>query len=292
MTGERKEQLLSQLNDQLIREATLFDDWFFRRFIKDYPKGAELIIRICLGRNDLHVLELRVQEPFDSENAAAKDGVLDAWAKDDAGKIYNIEVQYDSRGASPKRAFHYLNLMTEYALPKGMDYDSRPDCYVIFITKTDYFQENEPYYWISGFRKDGKNAGIGAYIIYINGAWKKDDPIGHLVRDMAQPDPGKMHYPEISERVKDLKTPAKEVDMSGSLAYLKEKWTNEGQIEGHKEGHKEGHYQDVYHHIHRMVTRLKMSVSEALDILGISAEEYEAACQAVNDSKEKAERTS
>ena len=293
MTDKKKEQLLSGLKDQLIREATLFDDWFFRCFIKDYPAGAELIIRICLGRNDLHVFELKVQEPFNSSNVLGKEGILDVWAKDDAGEIYNIEVQYDSRGASPKRAFHYLSLMTQETLSKGTDYDSRPNCYVIFITKTDYFGGNQPYYWVNGFRNDGKDADTGAYIIYINGAWNEDDPIGRLVKDMAQPDPGKMHYSEISDRVADLKDPVEEVKMSGSLAYLKDKWTNEGHQDGWNEGHQDGwnegqlneRNQNIYNHVQLLAKNLQITPTEALKLLNISEAEYEAACKAVEKRK-------
>ena len=272
-------------NEQLVRDATLFDDWFFRRFMKDYPEGAELIIRICLGRNDLYVTELCVQEPFDAENSSGKEGILDVWARDDNGEVYNIEVQYDSRGASPKRAFHYLSLMTQYELSKGAKYDSRPSCYVIFITKTDYIGENQPYYWLSGFRPDGKDAGIGAYIIYINGAWKGDDAIGHLVRDMAQTDPNKMHYGVISNRARSIKHRKEEAKMSGSLAYLKEKWTNEGRDEGWNEGRNESRNESIYEYSHSLMTRLNITLDEALRFLGISREAYEASCQAHNASK-------
>ena len=281
MANDKNSTSLFVPNDSLIRDATLFDDWFFRRFIKDYPAGAELIIRICLGRDDLHVIDLRVQEPFNPDNTTGKDGLLDVWAKDDAGEIYNIEVQYDSRGASPKRAFHYLSLMTQYELSKGTEYDSRPNCYVIFITKTDYFGENQPFYWLSGFRSDGKNAEIGAYIIYINGAWKGNDPIGRLVKDMAQADPTQIHYPEISNRIKDLKTPKSEVNMSGSLAFLRDKWTQDGWNEGHQDGWNESKKESIYQYVQLLAKNLQTSTKEALKLLNITEEEYEAARQSI-----------
>ena len=63
--------------------------------------------------------------------------------------------------------------------------------------------------------------------------------------------------------------------MSGSLAYLKEKWQNEELNEA------------IYHHVHKMVSRLNMTVAECLDVLEISKEEYENACQAVEQSQKK-----
>ena len=64
--------------------------------------------------------------------------------------------------------------------------------------------------------------------------------------------------------------------MSGSLAYLKEKWTNEGWNES------------IYEYSHSLMTRLNITLDEALRLLGISREAYEASRQARNASKPSA----
>ena len=275
----QKSEQSEELFKRLVQEATLFDDWFLRRFMKDYPQGAELIIRICLGRKDLHVTELRVQEPFFSHNVMGKDGMLDVWAKDDNGEIYNIEVQFDNRGASPRRAFQYLSLMTQYELAKGSDYQTRPNCYVIFITRHDYFKKNEPYYWICGFTEDKKDVGIGAYILYINGSWRGGDELSYLVEDMNQPDPDKMHFTEISDRVRKLKTISQEEKMSGSLAYLKDIWTSEGRNQGFTDGRNQGietgRVENMIQNVQSLMDNLKITLDEAVDLLKIRKEDLE-----------------
>ena len=73
--------------------------------------------------------------------------------------------------------------------------------------------------------------------------------------------------------------------MSGSLAYLKEKWTNEGRDEGWNEGRNESRNESIYEYSHSLMTRLNITLDEALRLLGISREAYEASCQAHNASK-------
>ena len=76
--------------------------------------------------------------------------------------------------------------------------------------------------------------------------------------------------------------------MSGSLAYLKEKWTNEGWNEGWNEGRNEGWNESIYEYSHSLMTRLNITLDEALRLLGISREAYEASRQARNASKPSA----
>ena len=110
----------------------------------------------------------------------------------------------------------------------------------------------------------------------------------------------------------DLKDPVEEVKMSGSLAYLKDKWTNEGHQDGWNEGHQdgwneghqdgwnEGHQdgwnegqmnernQNIYNHIQILIKNLQTTTAEALRLLNISETEYEAACKAVEKPENKA----
>ena len=81
------------------------------------------------------------------------------------------------------------------------------------------------------------------------------------------------HYAEISNRVTHLKTPKTEAKMSGSLAYLREIWTNEG--------HQNGWNESICQHIQLLSEKLQTTTQEALKLLNITEEEYEAARKAV-----------
>ena len=82
--------------------------------------------------------------------------------------------------------------------------------------------------------------------------------------------------------------------MSGSLAYLREIWTNEGHQNGWNEGHQngwnEGHQngwnESICQHIQLLSEKLQTTTQEALKLLNITEEEYEAARKAVEAKKQ------
>ena len=62
--------------------------------------------------------------------------VLDCLCTDKEGTIYNIELQNDSFGASPKRARYHSGLIDMNISKKGKSFDYLPESYVIFIENT------------------------------------------------------------------------------------------------------------------------------------------------------------
>ena len=69
--------------------------------------------------------------------------------------------------------------------------------------------------------------------------------------------------------------------MSGSLAYLRDKWTNEGRQDGWNEGHQDGWNGSTFQYVQRLTQNLQTTTKEALKLLNIPEEEYEAAKKAV-----------
>ncbi len=207
---------------QYFEDATLFDDWYMQVFMEGNIACAQLMIRVCLNKTDLRVIRLIVQKNVPRETPDEKGACLDIWAKDSKNETYNIEIQDDSRDSSPRRAFHYLAKMVLAQTPKGIEFVKRKNCYVIFITKHDVLKGGKPCYWLCGYDSEGKDSDIGAYIVYINGAWKGDDAIGRLVSDMKNANYRTMHYPEMAARTHDLKVIEKEGNMSSLVDVIRE----------------------------------------------------------------------
>ena len=227
------------------QEATLFDDWFMQLVLKENVPCMTLFLAVCLNDCQITLSELHIQDPFASEERTGRDAVFDVWARDVLGNTYNLEIQNASEGASPVRAFHNLSLMVQYEQPKGEKHEVRKNCYVIFITRNDYLGDNLPCQYLCGYKTNGEDAGIRAYIIYINGDWKADDPIGRLVHDMKEPDPDKMHYREIADSVRRIKCSMKEAKMSVSLAALKQAMYDDAYDEAYDKAYDDA-YDDAY----------------------------------------------
>ena len=71
-------------------------------FFDGQNECAEYVLRIILDRDDLHVIKSESQ--YSQTNLYGRSGRLDILAKDDAGKLYNIEIQRADKGAGAKRA--------------------------------------------------------------------------------------------------------------------------------------------------------------------------------------------
>ena len=226
--------------DKIIQEATLFDDWFMQLVMKENVPCMTLFLAVCLNDCQICLSELHIQDPFASEKPSGRNAIFDVWARDDQGNTYNLEVQNAPDGATPLRAFHNLSLMAQYEQKKGEKYAIRQKCYVIFITRTDHLGNNLPRQYLCGYKPDGQDAGIGAYIVYINGQWTGDDPIGKLVHDMKEPDPDKMYYEAIANRVRELKQSKGEGTMSPTVLAWRQEAYDDGYNSGVNDGYNSG----------------------------------------------------
>ena len=91
-------------------------------------------------------------------------------------------------------------------VPK-MDTEELPESYVIFITENDVLGGGLPLYHID--RKitelDNRVFGDGLYIIYVNGKYRGDDPIGRLMHDFSCKKSVDMKNALLAEKVRQLK---------------------------------------------------------------------------------------
>lgn len=131
---------------------------------------------------------------------------LDIFADDSEDKKYNIEIQRDDRGVSAKRARYNSSIIDANSLLEGMKTEELPESYVVFITETDVFGENKPIYHVERTVEEiNQGFADGSHILYVNGAFKDESPLGLLMHDFMCTDPEEMYYKELANRVRDLK---------------------------------------------------------------------------------------
>ena len=91
-------------------------------------------------------------------------------------------------------------------LKQGEDFSKLHDTYLIFITEHDLWQDGEAVHIIE--RRDaktGKAFGDGTHIIYVNGQYRAEDPIGALMHDFLCENPEDMLIPLMAETCGYLK---------------------------------------------------------------------------------------
>ena len=203
-----KQELIEQEFDKetldRLRRLRLMDDDFMSKCFEDNIECAELVVRIILNRNDLKVERIHTQHEI--KNLQGRSVTLDIYAKDKDGKYYDIEIQRDDRGAGAKRARYHSSVIDANSLNVRQDYNILPETYVIFITENDVLKRGLPIYHIDRvIRETGEYFGDESHIIYVNGKYQDDSPLGYLMKDFSCTEPSDMHYKQLRERVQYFK---------------------------------------------------------------------------------------
>lgn len=196
----------------VIKELTIMNDIFMRNVFKK-RECVEHVLRIIMEMKDLQVLDHTIQKDY--KNLQGRSAILDCVAKDEANKSYNVEIQQDSEGASPKRARYHSGLLDMNTLNPGQDFEELPDSYVIFITKDDVLGNGLPIYHANRMiGENGEMFGDGSHIIYVNSSVQgKDTALGRLMHDLHCKNADDMYSEVLAQRVSELK----ETEMEESI---------------------------------------------------------------------------
>lgn len=186
-----------------IQSLRLLDDDFMNKVFED-KACAEFLLQIILERTDLTVQKVHSQHNL--KNLQGRSVRLDILATDEAGRVYNIEVQRSDKGAGAKRARYNSSLIDANITEPGDNYENLNETYVIFITEHDVLKAGQPIYHIDRMIQE-TNAlfGDGSHILYVNAQIKDNTALGQLMHDFACTKAEEMHYPILAKRVRYFK---------------------------------------------------------------------------------------
>ncbi|NCE76308.1 nuclease [Anaerotruncus sp. X29] len=242
---------------QRLRGFRLLDDDFLTKCFEGDTASIELVLRIVLEKPDLKVLDVRTQVFV--ENLLNRSVRLDVLATDSTGAKLNVEVQRSDKGAGRKRARYNSSMMDANLLKKGEDFDKLPETWVIFITENDVMGKGLPLYPIERcFLGTGERFEDGSHILYVNGAYRGDTPIGKLMHDFSCTDAADMYYGILADRVRFFKESKEGIEI---MCRAMEDMRNQTLKEGMKEV------------ALRMLAAGKYALEEIVNISGLSLEE-------------------
>ena len=188
----------------------MLDDDFMTKCFEDNIECTELVLRIIMDKADLKVTEARTQ--YTIKSLQGRSVRLDIDAVDSTGQEYDIEIQRADKGAGRKRARYNSSLLDANVLWSGEETDKLPETYVIFITENDVLGRNKPIYHIQRtILETDELFEDGSHILYVNGAYKDNSPLGLLMQDFACKNPENMHYKILADRVRYFKEDEKGV---------------------------------------------------------------------------------
>ena len=242
---------------QRLRGFRLLDDDFLTKCFEGDTASIELVLQIVLEKPDLKVLDVRTQVFV--ENLLNRSVRLDILATDSTGAKLNVEVQRSDKGAGRKRARYNSSMMDANLLKKGEDFDKLPETWVIFITENDVMGKGLPLYPIERcFLGTGERFEDGSHILYVNGAYRSDTPIGKLMHDFSCTDAADMYYGTLADRVRFFKESKEGIEI---MCRAMEDMRNQTLKEGMKEV------------ALRMLAAGKYALEEIVNISGLSLEE-------------------
>ena len=192
---------------------------------------------------------------------------LDVLATDSTGRKINVEIQRSDKGAGRKRARYNSSMMDANLLRKGEKFDELPETYVVFITEHDVIGKGRPLYHIGRYIFDtNESFDDGSHILYVNGAYRDETPIGKLMHDFSCTAPDDMYYGELAERVRFFKESKEGISI---MCKVMEDMRNESLKEGMERGVKEGMKKAAL----RMLQAGKYALEEVAEISGLSLED-------------------
>ena len=110
----------------IIKDFTLMSDIFMRNVFKQ-RECLEYVLQVIMEKHDLRVIDQIIQKDY--KNMQGRSAVMDCVARDSEGKQFDVEIQQDNEGASPKRARYHSGLMDMNTLNPGQDFDELPESY-------------------------------------------------------------------------------------------------------------------------------------------------------------------
>ena len=195
----------------IIKNFTLMSDIFMRNVFKK-RECLEYVLQVIMKKKDLHVIDQIIQKDY--KNLQGRSAVMDCVARDSTGKQFDVEIQQDNEGASPKRAWYHSGLMDMNTLNPGQDFEKLPESYVIFITRDDILGYGLPIYHIDRQIKELNEAFQDeAHIIYVNSRKQDDTELGRLMHDLHCKKADEMHSPILAKRVYESKETQKGVEL-------------------------------------------------------------------------------
>ena len=219
---------------QRLRGFRLLDDDFLTKCFEGDTASIELVLQIVLEKPDLKVLDVRTQVFV--ENLLNRSVRLDILVTDSTGAKLNVEVQRSDKGAGRKRARYNSSMMDANLLKKGEDFDKLPETWVIFITENDVMGKGLPLYPIERcFLGTGERFEDGSHILYVNGAYRGDTPIGKLMHDFSCTDAADMYYGTLADRVRFFKESKEGIEiMCRAMEDMRNQTLKEGAINSAK----------------------------------------------------------
>lgn len=210
---------------------------------------------------------------------------LDVYLKDEAGTVFNVEIQTDRRDDLPKRVRFYQSSIDRSELPKGADFASLSESYIIFVCDFDYFHIGKAVgERVSILKGTDTLYEDGSHVFFLNSRYTEANASKGILEflDLVRTNDVKKPYETSLGQKTQEQIQAVRSDKTLEVSYMTyaQKMLDErrlGYIEGHEKGREEGREETLKHMILALkgildpiviAERFKLPLEQVTDILG------------------------
>ena len=233
---------------------------------------TEYILQVVMDQENLSVAAQTIQKDY--KNLYGRSAILDCVVRDTQNRRYDIEIQQDNEGGSPKRARYHSGLMDMHTLKAGQNFEQLPEGCVIFITRDDSLGRGIQAYHIDRkIRETQDDFNDGAHIIYINSKIQDDTKLGRLMHDLHCKNADEMYSEILAERMRELKETEKGVEhMCSEMDKLYNEGVDAGKKIGEKRGERRGERRGEKRGERRGRMKAKREMALSMAAMGMPAE--------------------
>ena len=197
-----------------VDELTFTDDGMFQAVLHEPKICAELIEKLLHVKVN-HVVYPKLEKPI-APYYSSKGVRLDVYLKD-TDKVIDVEMQSSPQEALGKRTRYYQSMIDIDSLLKGQDYTELKESYILFICKTDPFDDKDknhyglPCYTFRNSCTENPNVELddkSIKVIYNASAYKKEsnEKIRGFLQYVYTNDPGEDDFSKrLSKMVEKIK---------------------------------------------------------------------------------------
>ena len=142
-----------------IEKLTIVDDFMFGAVMRN-PKYCKPLLEMALGVKIRKISYPELQKSIDARYGS-KSIRLDVYVEDEAGTVYNVEIQTTDKKNLPKRTRYYQGLIDLHILEKGEDYTALRKSFVIFICTYDPFGKGRWIYTFENLCREDRSVALG-----------------------------------------------------------------------------------------------------------------------------------
>ena len=122
MTEENLEERYERYRS-ILTDLTIMSDVFMRNVLKQRA-CTEYVLQVIMDRKDLWVVDQVLQKDY--KNLQGRSAILDCVVRDADGNQFDVEIQQEKEGASPRRARYHSGLMDMNTLNPGENFEKLP----------------------------------------------------------------------------------------------------------------------------------------------------------------------